>query len=108
MLHSFANQRSRNTAIAAEALTHRGVFEGFALSNRHSVVLPAESAVGNPAALAVCRCNPNLHAGVAVIDLQSPFGLEVCDVAVVDHRGLNWIHNNEVTLSENEFWSQSR
>ena len=77
MIHSLANKRGSQSAVASLTLAHCGVFDSFGLGNWDSITSPAESAVCNPAALAVCRCNPNLHAAAFEFDLQSPFGFEV-------------------------------
>lgn len=105
MIHSLADQRGSQATVAIEALANRGMFNGFTFREWNAIVSPSKGAVGNPSSFAIGRGYPNLDAGVAVLNLQSPFGFQLGDVAVVDHRGLNWIDYNEVYLSQNEFWS---
>ncbi|MFM2321398.1 MAG: hypothetical protein RL612_545 [Actinomycetota bacterium] len=102
MIHSFADQRSSKTTVAAEALAHRTVFDGLALGQWYSVVSPAESAISNPASLAIGWGYPNLNAGVAVVDLQSPLGLEFGDCAVLDGCLFEGVHHDEVVFAKNQ------
>lgn len=102
MIHSFANKRSSKTAVTAEALAHRSVFDGLTLGQWYSVVSPAERTIGYPPTLAIGWGYPNLDAGAAVIDLQSPLGLEFGDCAVLNGDLFEGVHHDEVFVSKNQ------
>lgn len=105
MIHAFANKRSGQTAVASQALTHRGFFDGFTFTHGYSSVSPAESAVGNPAAFAVCWGHPDLNASATGFDFKAPLGTEISNFAVGNYNSLQWINNDQVALAQNQLWS---
>lgn len=104
MIHSLANKRGGQAAIASQTLTHRRVLEGFTFGNGNTVVPNAQSGVSHPAALAIGRSNPDLDTGFSIFDLQGPLSFEFSDLAVGDDDSLERVDYNQVGLSENEFW----
>ena len=99
----FSNQVCRNPAVAVEALADvsDSLFIAFACGN--TVKAPAKSAISSPALFSAGWSNPNASLGFAMVNQQSPFSLEFCDVTVVNSGGFEGVYDNQMFIVQNQF-----
>ena len=104
---TFPNQVRSESAVALEASADAGHFASIVGSHWDAIGgTPAEGAFGDPALLTIRRSNPNAGLAAGVMDFESPLGLEFLDVFVCDHGLAYGVDHNQVTLAQDELWTQ--
>lgn len=95
-----------DTAVAVEALADASDF-GFVgvAGGGKSVETPSQGAVSGPALFTVGGSNPHSGLGAAVVNEQSPFGLELDDVVVGNDNGFQRVYDNQILVSKNQLGS---
>jgi len=105
VFETISDQVCCNTAVAAEALADAGNSVLVSGAGWQSFETPAQSAFSYPALLTVGGGNPHSGLAAAVVNEQSPFGLQLGDVAVIDNYGFERIDNNQIFLAQNQLGS---
>ncbi len=104
-LHLFTDQVSGLAAVAIQTRTHGAGFDAPIFGERNPAAIPAESLVSHPAALASGWGNPGRDAAASVDNCESPLGLKVNNVAVLDFDASDWVDDLKLGLTDNELWS---
>lgn len=102
---SFTDQRSGNTAVAAETRAHRGELVRDDFAALDEVELVDSSALADPALLAVGRGNPDSGLFATVVYAKRPLGVEVADVFVGNGHFAERVYNDEMVFVEHQLWS---
>ena len=102
VLETISDQMCCNTAVASHALTNASDLGLVALSGGQPVNAPAHGAVSNPSLLTVGRGNPDSGLAIAVMNEESPFGLELGNVIVGNLNGAEGVYYDQVILSEDQ------
>lgn len=94
-----------NSAVAVEALTDVSDSLFFAFACGNSIKAPAKSTISDPALFSTGWSNPDASIGFAVVNQQSPFSLELSDVAVGNSDGFDGVYDNQICIAQNQFRS---
>ena len=105
-LKSFANQMSSQTTVAVQTLARASHINHAAFAAGRPLQNAVLVSVGYPAKFAGSTSHPNSRGAFAVNDLQSPLGVEICDVFIADVAGADRVNNRYVFGMQHQLWSQ--